>query len=177
VPPAIETWAPRRSGRRNREAGTGAAIRASRCCSRSPRRASLGTRPVPFSRLGLEVRRSPSQPSSTLRTMQRRRLVARLQRVVVRTPAAAGAFQGLVAADDAKRIVLRIVAKPAAHHAAFGKRHRPRSHFAGSMAGPPWRTSKCRCGGSSGSEIPTPPMTCPLITLCPSRTSARASEP
>src|SRR3989442_244235 len=69
----------------------------------------------------------------------------------------------LVVGAGALRPAIRM--NPATPRAAFCPPHPGRSHTAGSTAGPPCRISKCRCGGSSGSEMPTPPMTCPLITV------------
>src|SRR5882762_5868859 len=109
--------------------------------------------------------------------MQRRTLVAFLERVVVAASAGALALERVVAADDAERVGVGVMPKAPAHRAPLCEFHRLRSHRAGSIAGPPCRISKCKCGGSSGSDIPTPPIKYPFGMLIPSRTSARFNDP
>src|SRR5437763_4197373 len=125
----------------------------------------------------VKIRRPSLQRPTTPRTVQRRTLIALLERVVVAPPAGALALERFVAANHAIRVGVGVVAEAAANGATLREFHFLRSHEAGSIAGPPWRISKCKCGGSSGSEIPTPPISCPFTTVCPIRTIALDKEP
>lgn len=139
VPPATETWAPRRSA--------------------------------------VKVAGSAPERAPATRAVQGGALIAILERVIERAPALALVLQRVVPADDAVHVRLRVMAEASADRASLDDAYLLLSHTAGSMAGPPWRISKCRCGGSSGSDMPTVPIVCPFCTVTPSRTSARAREP
>src|SRR2546428_9754734 len=121
----METWAPRRSNGDNGE------WRMDNGREEGARRPILH---FPFSivavGLRIEIRRSPLQRSSAARTMQRRALVALLERVVVVASAGALALERVVAADDAEDVGVGVMAKAAAHGAPFGECHRLRSHAA-----------------------------------------------
>ena len=114
-------------------------------------------------RLRIKFGRPAPQSHTTTRAVE----VAVLgQRVVEVAAARAPDFDGLIAAHQAESIAIGIVAKAAARRASMHRHYfcSPRSQTSGSIARPLGRISKCRCATNSGSEIPTAPMTWPLIT-------------
>jgi hypothetical protein len=74
--------------------------------------------------------------------MKRRTLIRFIERVFVAASAGAFTLQRLIPANDTECVVVGVLTKAAAHGAPLDQAHRSRSQSAGSIAGPPWRTSK-----------------------------------